>query len=76
MNKWEVAYFCSACKTELSFGVVMGSHGICPYCGHNDNSTVCDHITKVRRWIWLDRPPWYLRLLLPSRGRWEYKNEQ
>ena len=57
-DKWQVAYSCSACETILNYLEVMDSHGICPYCGHNAKSTVCDYIFKAAR---------------KEAGKWVYK---
>lgn len=44
-KKHHVRYRCVECGVRLSFDEMMGSHGVCPYCGHVDEGTVCDVIT-------------------------------
>ena len=45
-GKWIARYECVACHHVLTNYEKMHSHGVCPYCGHNANSTVCDTVTK------------------------------
>lgn len=39
---WLPAYFCVNCKKEMSDRVKMYSSGLCPMCGHDSRSTICN----------------------------------
>lgn len=46
-GKWQASWVCTECNEPLSWNEKMYSYGVCPYCGHHSNSTVCDVVTKV-----------------------------
>ena len=46
---WYPVRRCVACKEELSDSELMHSKGICPYCGNDSKSTVCNYYNEVRR---------------------------
>jgi predicted RNA-binding Zn-ribbon protein involved in translation (DUF1610 family) len=73
-GKWHAAYFCVACGEELSSDEVMYSSGVCPWCGHVSNTTVCRTETRVRRWVG-GGVPWWHRLLGWVTGHWEYREK-
>lgn len=74
-TNWHCVYECVECKRLLSWGVVMHSHGVCPCCGHNSHSTVCNTNKVSRRWRWSNDRRWWQRLLRIGPGRWQYKIE-
>ena len=41
-SNWYGIPVCTECNKRLSDSQKMYSSGICPYCGHNSNGTVCD----------------------------------
>ncbi len=44
--KYIAQYRCVKCDTVLIDHEVFYSAGVCPYCGHINNSTICD-VRKV-----------------------------
>lgn len=52
-------YVCPKTKEELSNHEVFYSHGVCPRCGHNDNSTITHYDKVVGRY---NRPSMLERL--------------
>lgn len=65
-SKYIAKYVCIKCEHVLSRYEVMYSHGICPYCGNNDKSTICavSKITVLKTtWIELTiKPPFIKRI--------------
>lgn len=45
-GKWKAVYECVGCHHVLTHFEKMHSSGVCPYCGHNADSTVCKTVTK------------------------------
>ena len=40
---------CKSCNGGLTSNIVMHSQGICPKCGFNSKSTVCDYYYVIAR---------------------------
>jgi predicted RNA-binding Zn-ribbon protein involved in translation (DUF1610 family) len=71
---WELAEFCVKCGEFLDYDEVIDSNGVCPFCGFDSISTICETKRKVRRWIsdgkYESLIDWILGI---STGHWEYK---
>jgi len=57
---WRAFYFCVKCEQELKGSEKMHNCGVCPHCGHDSNSTICNTKTRVARWVTTYRPPWWV----------------
>lgn len=58
-------YTCIKCVHNLSKDEVMHSNGICPYCGNNDDSTICDYIKVARldiSWVEVTLKPPFIKI--------------
>lgn len=42
MGGWFKIYNCVKCKNELTYNQVMYNNGVCPKCGFDSVSTICD----------------------------------
>lgn len=51
---------CPVTKDQLSNGDLMHSNGICPRCGHDDNSTITHEEKIVGKWV---RPTFFEKLM-------------
>ncbi len=75
-SKWQVLTYCVSCHQLLDYEERMERGGICPYCGHDSKSNICQTYHQRRYWV-SERPRWWPRRLwwhltkLP--GRWEYE---
>ena len=50
ITDWYGVPRCSSCNKNLTNNIVMHSQGICPKCGFDSKSTVCDyHYVIVRK---------------------------
>jgi len=50
-TKWYGLNICVNCETLLTFNQQMHSGGICPFCGNDGNSTICDTRKVILRKI-------------------------
>jgi PHP family Zn ribbon phosphoesterase len=50
-SKWYKIMTCSKCKYRLTHNEKMHSGGVCPYCGLDDASTMCDTVNVIARKI-------------------------
>ncbi len=74
LGNWECSFECKKCFWELSDSQKFYSYGVCPYCGHSSNSTICSTRKRIRTWRWDTKIPWYLKLFgYKDKGHWEYK---
>ena len=73
-KQWVAVYLCGNCEQSLTETEKTRSNGVCPYCGQNTNSTVCNTTKKVGRWI-TDYKPTFWQWLTGKRstGHWEFK---
>ncbi len=53
-GKWEYYHACSMCEKAITERIVYYGGGVCPHCGHNTNSSVCDYRKVVRRKLYTD----------------------
>lgn len=44
MKAYKAEFRCVKCNGVLTWVEVMGSHGVCPKCGHVSKGTIVDHI--------------------------------
>ena len=56
MARFKAVHLCAKCEVRLSNHEMMCSHGVCPYCGNNSESTICDCIKKS---VKLPDKKWY-----------------
>jgi hypothetical protein len=47
MSKWQRAWFCVECKSELTWSQKMSNNGCCPLCGHLSDGSVCETVTRA-----------------------------
>ncbi len=71
---WRVCFKCTCCAEVLNWATVMGSHGMCPFCGHlgENAGTVVDTNEVARRWVMTWKRPWW-KFWVRNKGYWEYK---
>lgn len=73
-GRWHLIEVCKECRAELSDDEVYFSDGICPYCGHDDDSTVLDTERIVARWVTTKKAHWFWGWFGDQpEGYWEYK---
>ncbi len=51
ISNWYPIQVCIKCKCTLSDHKEFYSRGVCPFCGHNSESTICNTKTLVIREI-------------------------
>jgi hypothetical protein len=70
---WRAEILCYHCEYVMSDHEKMYSGGICPNCGYDDESTVCDTVNKVVRPVYEHH---YFLGFIPYRKLvgWEDKN--
>lgn len=59
-------YRCPETDAQLTRQQVMYSRGVCPVCGHDNDSTITHYRLEVGRW----KRPNVLEWLLGQRTRW------
>lgn len=64
-KRYVLVRFCSYCRSRLTHTDVMYSHGICPHCGFNSDSTVCDNDRESEA---VDDPIGPMRMLVAMLG--------
>lgn len=76
--RYRAMVFCAKCDPSGGHMTEMYSGGVCPYCGHNGNSTVCDTVTKAARWVYDFYPSWWEWVVQwkGSRGHWDFKGKK
>lgn len=47
-KRYVAGWKCSKCLVPLSDNQRMYSHGVCPFCGYDSDSTICNTETVVR----------------------------
>jgi hypothetical protein len=48
-GRWYSTDWCKECNSRFCGSDLAYSGGVCPYCGHNSNSTMCDWKTRSFR---------------------------
>ena len=48
-SKWHGITKCDKCRNTLTINEVIHSIGICPHCGHDSESTICDYYNVIVR---------------------------
>lgn len=74
---WVRHAFCVKCSERLGRHQEMYSHGICPFCGFNSDSTICDTNVRSARLVRGPQASWWQRPLKGDvrLGHWEYADE-
>lgn len=72
---WQRIACCVECGTPLDEEEEYYSEGVCPYCGHDDDSTICATKVRAARWVVDYEPSWWRRIFFweTSKGHWEFK---
>lgn len=58
---------CPSTKKQLSESEYAYSKGVCPRCGHEDNSTFTHLIKEIGKW---ERPNWFERTFKGMKDKW------
>ena len=66
-GQWHAHFFCSKCKQEMTDHQRSYSFGVCPMCGHADDSTICDTYTVSMRWVPAEREWWQVWKVLDGK---------
>lgn len=69
-SKWYPITLCTKCEQRIYSDDVAGRMGICPNCGHDSDSTVCDVTNVIVREI--KHYKWYA--LTNRKKSWEGAN--
>lgn len=72
---WCAVYRCKSCKHMMSHWTMMYSHGVCPWCGSNDNGNsgtvvACDE--GARQWVANDPKARWWTFWRSRKGKWDY----
>lgn len=59
VSLWHGVRVCSECYVHLNNGIYYYNHGICPFCGHNSNGTICDSFDAIYRKVFTYIPQWW-----------------
>lgn len=57
-GEWHRIIKCIRCGDEMSNHQRMYSNGICPYCGLDDLSTICNTYNQIQRQVYYKK--WFL----------------
>lgn len=63
MSRWHFKWRCSTCQHHLTDREVYYSHGVCPYCGFDNCSTICAREKQVIRHVLVRKAAWWKKLL-------------
>lgn len=58
-GNWEYKRSCKYCKSRLSDDQVYYSGGVCPECGADSKSTICDYEKIIYRKVYTNIPQWF-----------------
>jgi hypothetical protein len=70
---WTYIYVCPVTKERLFRNDVFYSSGICPRCGHDDESTICHEEKVVGKWT--VKPSWIDRVFRKKKQKFYTKEE-
>ncbi len=56
-GKWEYYCVCSKCDEALTRNTIYHGGGVCPHCGYDADSTICDSKNIVRRKVYTQPSP-------------------
>lgn len=59
VSEWMKVRVCSECYGYLDSSTFYDNDGLCPHCGHQANSTICDELDIVYRKVYTIKPKWY-----------------